>query len=556
MSAFAAFQKTKPPQHNTADVCETAPTVKLLSRPIESSNWSCEASNTIPVSDGLIIGLRPSEYVLVEGSYVLEVLRGTCLVNNVHSLNSGSIHRVITSSAESLPILACADSPDTDTSVKEGPLPAYELVLKLANYHTGLEDLGAYCPLLKGLYPDVHGELSFHIATKAVGVYFDGPAINALREPFATAAVFGVPAGGKRSFAQALINAEVLRSGTVAYMDLDPASTMGPVPYCMSLKIHTALSLGDMASGFCDGNVLDMHCYYGFRLWKELPDFWLQQALKLVAHYRSLIAPVPLVVRYPAWNRGYGKDLLIKVHEVLLPKLYYMSQNNASQLDGFVAPEYDADNSDADALAGLGPAAVLQSVRRDTLPKQDCLVRNKLLYFHQGSNAEAEEMQQGQATWDFTRHILTMAPLKLRGFAVCVLGLEPAPISEFPGLIEATVTGIFVGTLEKLNKASTISTELFCQLDARFVGQAMVHSASRDAHDNTANVYLAQPEVVAKAIAAAREKGQTVILARGEGLLPSCELGPPQVSWPYVDRHVRPRVGGVWRVRKNIARKR
>ncbi|KAM9913925.1 hypothetical protein OXX69_001167 [Metschnikowia pulcherrima] len=97
----------------------------------------------------------------------------------------------------------------------------------------------------------------------------------------------------------------------------------------------------------------------------------------------------------------------------------------------------------------------------------------------------------------------------------------------------------------------------FTELDATFVGLCMVHSVDK-AH-NSLNVYLRDEDEISRQVIKAKEQGHSIMLARGDGQIPAVEftngLSGKEPKVPYVSYTPMQKLGGIWKVRRNIGRK-
>ncbi|QBM91179.1 polynucleotide 5'-hydroxyl-kinase GRC3/NOL9 [Metschnikowia aff. pulcherrima] len=575
MSAFAALGK----QRDVQEYCYPHPVAKLLAGPVESSNFTFTIDNSVFAPSSIFIGLLPSEYLVVKGLYQLKVHRGICLLNNVHEIPRGTAFPVVTSSAESLPTLS---APEKDHTLLEEQLsdnktllfPQCSTVIELSNWKIGLQDLCRYSPLLENLYYSKDTQYTFEFVLgpeeSTSAIFFDPHSLRTLNgvcRQMETVVVFGVPNGGKKTFAKAIINNMVLAGRKpVAYLDLDPGSIDSDAPGCLSLRVVRKAILGEVFFWTQEQNEEDLHRYYGFTSFADRPHYYTRLCHELLAHYKQHLEHkgIPLVVKYPCWIKGYGKELLMEFSRALNPKkMVYLTHNNAVSLEDFEIDAFEeTDHPDYEVLAGFQhrDCSIVRGVRRDRgLTKNELLFRNKLLYFHQAAPGQS---------FDFKKPILHTDPVKLSFdhiSAISVLQLEAYPDmtrEDVYTMVEATIMAIFTVKSSSL-QFSELAEKIYMsgseltELDATFVGLCMVHLVDK-AH-NSLNVYLRDKDEVSRQLIKAKEQGHSIVLARGDGQIPTVEftngLSGKEPKVPYVSYTPMQKLGGIWKVRRNIGRK-
>lgn len=547
MSAFAALQRQlafrphDPPPH-------------LLRHAVTCSNYTATPENAVFTLNTAYLGLAKPEYLVLQGSFRLRVVRGACLVNSVHYLAAGAVLDVVTSAAESLPVVCpCDAETESDAQI----LPGYDTVLALENIDTGLEKLATYAPPLAAVFPRPSSQYTFDIVlakTPATAVSFDAQTHRALTaltaamcdDENAVCVVFGVKSSGKSTFAMALANNVANETKRAAYMNLDPGSTQ--------LLFHGAVSHTAMAE-MCFSAQLphqSHHCYYGYATFAELPAHYAACCRELIRHHREHVRG-PLVVDLPAWTRGLGHELLAELVAELAPtKFVYLSHNGATALDGFEQSEFEAaDTSDDDVLAPFGVKgsrmlSVVKGTRRTAgVTAAQLRACHRLLCLH----------QQTDLRFDFALHLLAHAPAKLPLAAVagvCVLGHDAAVLrGDALQLMEATVVGIFAtAEVEPYSRSDPFYVKFLPR--STFILLCLVHSVGATHF----NVYVPHEDDVSERIARHVAAGAQIVLARGDGEVPLAEFLAPHLPkvLPYISFDTRPRLGGVWKAR-NIGRK-
>ncbi|OBA21779.1 hypothetical protein METBIDRAFT_30806 [Metschnikowia bicuspidata var. bicuspidata NRRL YB-4993] len=568
MSAFASLGR----QPNIQDYCYPHPVEQLLAGPVEASSFKFSIDNSVFTPSSVFLGLHPSEYIVARGLYQLKVHRGLCIINNAHQLLCGKLYPIVTSSAESLPTIAV---PNDTEPLFEGPeidpiFPKHATVIELSNWAVGIDNLGFYMPRLAKLYKRLELGHTFEFVQKGEDAcstnYFDEKTLRVLDSAcrqMERVVVFGVPNSGKRTFCKALMNSTmVYGKRPVAYLDLDPSSIDGNNPGCLSLRVLRKPVFGEFFFWGEDDLTEDhTHRYYGFSSFTDKPELYLRSCDELLQHYATNLEPkgIPLVVRFPSWIKGYGKELLMEFSRTLKPKkMVYLTHNDALSLDKFEPDAFEeTDHPDYDVLSGfhIKDTTIVRGVRRArAFTKQELLLRNKLLYFHQTTRRD----------FDFVRPLLHIAPVKFsfdHVSAISVLNIEAdEDISKQDAfsLIEATIVGIFtVKNLPSVPKNFYLSGSKLTGLDYSYVGLCMVHLVEN--RERTFNIHLRDEDYVSEKIIHAKQNGHSVVLARGEGEIPPVEftngLSGEFSNVPYVSTDQMQKLGGIWKIRRNIGRK-
>lgn len=569
MSAFASLRR----QQDAQDYCHPHPLDELLVKQVGCSNVNLTIKNSIYTPSSIIIGLLPSQYLVVKGIYRLEVHRGECIVNNAHKIPCGISLPVVTSASESLPTIAAPVDPDLPFKIPLGDnkiLPRFSTVIELTNWHLGIEDIGGYDPLLAKLYQQIDSGYTFELVQNDNDahstIFYDPYTLRILDNvcrQMETVVVFGVPNSGKKTFARGLLNNIVLSGKKpVAYLDLDPGSIDGNNPGCLSLRVLRKPVVGEFFFWRPEDDDRDnIHRYYGFFSFTEKPQLYLKLCNELLAHYKKNLEykGIPLVVKYPSWIKGCGKNLLVDFSRTLKPKkMIYMTHNNALSLENFEQDAFEeTDHPDSEVLSGFQHKdyTIVRGVRRArAFTKNELLFRNKLLYFHQTSSQN----------FDFLKPLLHNAPVKFsfnHVSAISILNLDGGRNITIPAvlsLVEATILGIFI--VKNLSQSPTnfyLSGSEFTRLDYEYIGLCMVHLVN--IAENAFYIYLRDKSEITDQIEIAKTNGYSVVLARGEGQIPHVEfttgLSGYEGPLPFVSFDQRQKLGGIWKVRRNIGRK-
>ncbi|EGW35600.1 uncharacterized protein SPAPADRAFT_147029 [Spathaspora passalidarum NRRL Y-27907] len=492
----------------------------------------------------------------------------------------------------------------------------FKSIVKIHNMVTGIESIGKYYPPLKGLLfgnendediittdEAMFQKYSFEIILREKG--FSALSVskmwsekmieianNNLDSDTNTTMVIGNKNSGKSTFSKLLLNSCLLSNSSypVCYLDLDPGQSELSPPYCISLCLLSEINFG---AWFPSASIKDRHDqYFGYTSPVHLPDRYLEIVESLFSCYETIYRPkgYRLIINTPGWIKGYGKELLTNITEKVNPDTLILL---SSSLD----------------LESEENAEILQNLQFKSLtilpgifqlskysPSQ-IRVLNKMLYFHQTAPGK----------FDFQSHILDQSPLKLsyettevdltafRGInAVSVLNHSIGINFDYQDLftlIESTVMGVYFikkevyeaikkslhhgkhhdshpyyldpGSLLELSKCNPDSVSV------EFSGLLMLHSIN--SAQKYMNIYL--PRNMIKSLQQKLESNYKMVLVRGEGDLPSAEILHPglvsraskrnkqellfgsQALFPYVSFERKPKLGGVWKVRRNVMRR-
>ncbi|RLV90689.1 Polynucleotide 5'-hydroxyl-kinase GRC3 [Spathaspora sp. JA1] len=495
----------------------------------------------------------------------------------------------------------------------------FKSVIKIENLSTGLENIGKYHPPFKGLLfgnendEDIISEdermfqkYSFEIVLREKGVsalcvskIWSDKALelSTLASRLGSIAnstmIIGNKNSGKSTFSKVLLNSYLLsnESSPVCYLDIDPGQSEFSPPYSISLRLVSEINFG---SWFPSGSTQDCHDhYFGFTSPVHLPNRYLEIIENLLRCYETRYKPKGhhLIINTPGWIKGYGKELLTIITEKINPDTLILLSSSLD-LEG-------EDNSDILQNLRFKSLTLLPGIYQvSKYSPSQTRVLNKLLYFHQNS----------PGMFDFQSHLLDKSPLKLsyetegvnqstfKGInAVSVLNHSVGVNFNYEDvltLIESTLMGVYCvkeevyetirGSLHSKEyhqnhpyylDPSRLLDLLSCtphdNSNVTFMGLVMLHSL------NTAqkymNIYL--PRNMLKQFQQKLQSNFKMILIRGEGDLPSAEIFHPelvskalnsnkqehlskaQTIYPYVSFERKPKLGGVWKARRNVMRR-
>jgi len=564
--------------------------------------------------DYVLIGLQESEYIMVMGQLKLTILSGAMLINQHHYYlaNPSNSFPIIAPQSQAVPILSSTQiknkSPTLDDNIQFLP-KKFLTVIKLENMFTGLEQVGKYYPPFKRFF-DVNSELdeprrspnkfscySFDVILEEKGVVglsigenwsqeLNLLELQCTEEEPHIYMIIGSKNSGKSTFSKALLN-QLLSNSNVSYLDMDPGQSEFSPPYSLTLTSIRKTILG-FNTYLEDGSEDELKHYFGFTTPLHQPTLYVKLITHLFRHYLLVHKPKGnhLIINTPGWIKGYGKEILIELTKVINPtKLILLS----SCLDA-----NNVDNNDA--LQGLTfrNSMILSGVYQTSKysPAQ-MRIFNKLIYFHSLS----------LHSYDFSSHILDSPPFKIsyettksaNDFlgvnAVTFINYEVGTDFSFDDIfvmIDASIFAMYLVENELFHSCKTafpipesdnapfyLSFETYRDIvtadDVHYKGLCMVHSINRQ--ENYLNLYL--PKLNQSKVKEMMLKGYKLLLVKGDGEIPSCEFLNPAVlkvherqlrqtrgnknitpsRLPYISINGKSKLGGVWKVRRNVMRR-
>ena len=533
--------------------------------------------------DCVIVTLERGDFIMIKGMFKLRILQGNIRVNNCYELNSDTdcTYTFFSTDFHSLPVIANASTENLEMSVVSK--------IKLINYHTGFSNsTRKLLPFRLIASSDDQNEMLKHFTFQVViqsdnniGMFVDESWVNYFGSSAAISPynliVMGNKNAGKSTFCKSLLDyLRFQKKQSVVIMDLDPGQSDNSSPYCMSLSIQ-------LPDGACttSGHVFDKsEEYYGFDSPLDAPLRYLEVTRKLykICCSRYKQKGYRLIVNTPGWIKGFGKTLLQKVTIIVNPSDLILLTSNLSL-------EFEENQA---VLQGMSyvKATLLPGVFHlpPTAPSQ-FRNNNKLLYFHHRISNDFE----------FSHSILNQSPERLsyqvggsgQGiYGVSILNYAVDASFDFnniPTLLSCTIWGVYstsspCGEVLIRDGNNNIYPNLIRSKDldlvlgtgSQFLGLLIIHSIN--IRDHYLNVYA--PPSVLKKVKDTLIANSKIVLVRGEGSIPSIELmaekflhagvvtqsQDPHLNLsktciPYVSTRGKAKVGGVWKVRRNILRR-
>lgn len=594
---------------------------------ISHSRFIPSSENLIFGEDEVIIGLKVNEFVVLNGQCELNVQRGAVLMNNHHYMFAEPIYyKIFAPASQSLPVISSTQVLDRSIGIQDTMTPEnshlfnsdYKSVIVLRNFHTGAENIGEYYSPFKRLlysklifdesdeigdYEKLFFRYSFEIILRDRGfnaLYLDRPwsatierlghSMNKQQLP-KVIMIIGNKNSGKSTASKAILNTLLLRGDSpVSYLELDPGQPEFSYPYSLSLREITKPVFGMClpSSSSCSIENTVEH-YFGFSSPIHEPKQYIRIIKSLIKSYRKLHALKGnhLVINTPGWIRGYGKEILMEVTQIVNPDFLLLltsslDKDHPDNLEILQNLHYQ----NLDILPGIFNTSKYS-------PSQ---IRNfsKLLYFHQ---LEAEK-------FDFNGHILDSSPFRISYETVnsvetftgvssfTMLNFDVGKDFNYEDIVlmmDSTIVGVYLvdaevhHTIKNYRHPSTLHNTLPLYLNSSqfvaivggndsqgilYMGLSMIHSINRTL--NYLNMYM--PCQNSDKIKSLIEHGYTVYLVRGEGEIPSSEIlnltllikqissqsaksNIIPVPYPYVSFEKKSRIGGIWKIRRNVKRR-
>lgn len=549
-------------------------------------------SNFIPTQENLqfnensvLVTLNdPLEYLLISGQCKIKILLGEIKLNNCHVLKAGDVsYDLIGLQSQSLPIIAYHNQQST-----------FELI----NLYNGLENVGKVCKPLKNIvkheenqdqsFKNYSFEIVFNDNNGVCGLDINPTWIdelNSLKECYQPLKIMiiGNKNTGKSTFCKTLLNELLLEvpQSRVDYLDLDPGQSEYSHPYTLSLSKINQLQFGFNSSSTNIGKDKKYDHYFGFTSSIHSPTRYMKIIEDLYSKYDG---KNHLIINTPGYIKGFGKELLNEITKLIQPdKLIILSNNLNIEYPDNVYLLQDLQYYDVKILPGI------YQLSKYSAPEIRSI--NKLLYFHASP--------QAQGMFDFSKRLLDASPLKLSyncpsqsssttGIvsSVTVLNFDIPKDFDICSLMEVSICGVYLTKQSLVTPQSPTNPnhpyflnqkdfDKVFTVDSEFGGLVIIHSINPQSH--YMNIYA--PDSVVQKLQKGIKQGYSIMIVRGDGEVPSCEVLHPKLvnlkidsvkqkrrnkeglktndfNFPYVNfEEKRMKIGGIWKVRKNIMRR-
>ncbi|KAF3986425.1 hypothetical protein FT663_04555 [Candidozyma haemuli var. vulneris] len=569
MSAFAAFNQS------SKNSSESSLFNAALSNTITKSSIKANPKNSIFADDSIILGLNKDDYIIVNGTYELTILKGDVLVNNLFKLGQGKSYPIITNAYQSLPVICGMEG---SSKKQESILPAYTSVVKISNLDTGLQHVGHVSPKLSDSYfLGRSSPYTFEVVEEpqenVMGFRVNSSTHRAITEvsekllsgEIKSSLVVGAAFCGKSTFAHTFLNYLLFNGSTdVVVIDLDPNSGKFSFPGCLALTVHSHPSIGVHTP---TDRLENESVYYGHSNPTALPTYYVKCVEQLKEAYMATWKHLPLIINAPPTIKGLGRELLARITEMfhdLDPTLVYLSQNDSLTIEDFDVDEFEVqDNPDDEVLADLTYTSSYKVHATRRKPKCSGPLAHELAtiqYFHRIS----------QFRWD-VQSFLVQTPPSVIPFSPNDPRAVPAIASlhqtitslrreNIQDYIEASLVALCAIDIPRKSLSKTspqfINTDDFTQHKSTVVCHCIIHSLKLK--EGYYLVYLPKDPTTTNRLKQAFSSNQTLAFVKGEGSIPPGEISVPQFTGrniPYVVPEPLSKVGGVWNIRKNLGRK-
>lgn len=602
MSAYAALQDGDifsddeiVIKYNDSSEDEEVVSSVLTAAPPKPSRFTLTEDNIITNADHIVVGLKVNESVKIIGQFKIQIQRGAVLFNGAHYYHAPQEFTIIQHNLTSAPVISSTqvvsrkDIKDIKTQDNDHLFSSdYKSVVKIASVTTGLEDIYKYPPFKNVFTLEDHIEgldmskYSFDIlAALGDGIRFDKATLQDMDDIIANLELpssfitIGNKNSGKSTISRLLINKLVVNS-PVTVLDLDPGQSEYSKPYCISITNHF-----EPLFGFnYNTHSYDRHYYYGFTNPQSNPESYKSIIQSLISYYNKTLKQRGhhLVINSAGWVKGYGKQLLIELTQLLRPNYLFMLTP-----DGF-----DGDNIQSGLLFDqlrIWKGLFIQSKYSASA------IRNfsKLAFFHRKDKLE----------FNLKHHLLEVSPLKvsyqtkdeeMMGInLVSILNYDVGlnfDIEDLNLMLDSSIVGLYIvdseyyiinkeqfnfteGQLPYLN-ASNYNEFMEYESDhIKFFTVGIIHSINT--LEKYINLYLPQSENIS-GLKNLLEKGDKLMLVKGESDIPASEVLMSDLlqqykrkykknfrkkelvpKYPYVSYNQG--INGVWRIRRNVMRR-
>ena len=582
---------------------------------ISESRFIPDDDNFLVFDDHIIVGLKTNEYLLVSGQCKITVQRGAVKLNEVdyHHADPERSISIVASFSQSLPMISSTQILDRD-GVRDTQndhnkhlfSSDYKSVVMIANYSTGVEDIGLYWRPFKRFFgfggeSDVEllGEMerlfqsyTFEIVLRnngSLGMNLDavwGTDLKSLCENItedlesSVTMIIGNKNSGKSTLSKTLTNALLLKQRLpVAYLDLDPGQSEFSAPFTLSLTLIHEPIYGMYL--FNPHEVVSSH-YYGFTTPQQHPDLYISIAKSLLHSFISKLKAqgINLVINTPGWIKGFGMEILNNISNELEPDHLILLSGNLDP----GSPE----NADILSTITHKKSHIFQGIYHQSKYSPSQLrTWNKLLYFHRQNTPSGLH-------FDFKTHILDKPPLRLPyqveedpsfcGLnSVLFLNVDPSEVGKdnIALLLDASIVGFYLidyeyyssyQGLQLISPDQPLIMRLalysdmidFRATEVLFAGLGMIHSIDTARH--CFNIYL--PFSVKENLEKHLSNGMKLVMVKGEGDIPPAEFLKPELlksvskksadgsnlPLPYISFESN-KVAGVWKMRRNVMRR-
>lgn len=368
LSAFAALNNDSSDNDDTADTTTTAvlsiedSTAAFYTpcSPLHTSTFQLDETNTVVCDDGLVIGLRTNNHLLLKGQYTLSCLHGSVIIDN-YVLSSTNTHSLTinASNLNSFPSITPSASSNiriTEDQYFTNSSHEFVAMIKLQNFNNNFSTISNFLPQFRNLYNNYNStndQLSFKynnsIFTFASITEFEQNKVSTCIPDYwnhkinhsiigndsslnSKILIIGNKNSGKSTFLKILLNSylslSTIENLKIQILDLDPGQPEFCLPGFITLckidspLIGTILPFDQLLKNDNDNNYLK---FIGFSSPNIQPINYFNQLNDLISKIDN---NSPLIINLPGWVKGFGIEIIkFLINKINIDHLIQLNEN-------------------------------------------------------------------------------------------------------------------------------------------------------------------------------------------------------------------------------------
>ncbi|KAK9480138.1 hypothetical protein V1514DRAFT_326510 [Lipomyces japonicus] len=312
------------------------------------SNFTKSDQTYFEALEDVIIGLRLTQNVVIQGQYALVVLKGKISIYGTTITAGPTVYPVFAPCSSPLPSIEAVDNFESIISAKElikalipeNFLPSDSfyrqspVLIAILTLRSGIENLDKICLNLKNLWlpagiAESDANRSFYIHNQNSSTLRISSSVSVLKSPQSWSSVIdqisktfirnrsqrvlicGPKSAGKSTFARILLNFFTRRSSTaISYLDLDPGQPEFTPPGMLSLSTHSTPLFGPPISHPWISETINA-LHFGFISPRSDTTRYRKLAHQLISQSNpNHEDALPLIINTAGWTKGEGIDLL------------------------------------------------------------------------------------------------------------------------------------------------------------------------------------------------------------------------------------------------------
>ena len=347
-----------------------------LTPPVQQCNFGLkEGLNVLSSSEGMVVGMRSDDILMLKGQYTITVISGSVLIDNyIHTPERGTVY-INASNVSAIPtIIPTSQAIPTQTHYFQEPYP---VIVDIKNYKDNLNTIPNLYPPLKYIYESENGKNAFQKFTFApilekeankIGTSTPTSWINCFESIAKGMAQsdkpqFVLPIGnkntGKSTFwkllANHLLSKPELQGKTVQVIDADPGQPELCLPGSIAFTKLTKPLIGTMQP-FRDTDSETEVKFIGFTSPNVEPLNYLHQLDQLITSAKKANRNTITMINAPGWVKGFGVEILS--HLIFSVNLTHLVQLSADGRDLELLKEIPwQDNTKIIKLASVNKSA-------------------------------------------------------------------------------------------------------------------------------------------------------------------------------------------------------